>query len=426
MTRVFLLQGLNFFNMQLFLVRLLLTPFCFSSIIMSQEEQNMKIFKASLEKHFFPIINSFNEKGTNLHYLPIQINAFLQGSKLVSNRIYTEIYKFVDGYLSCNKIDRVISGVLLSKLREVFEFSEIEIRRLVESNHKAIRVLADICHLFKVPIQRLLFTCKAYGHDKMFKDAPVLLENIRNILLKADPNFFFDFHQKLEFIRASFDFYFSQFAPFYSHSKLLFDHLKSEIMKHINFIIEGIKNTEQPLTKYHSGLGNRPIELNLEMLDSKYSTTNESLWAFIMETVSETSDAIKSNCPDLSLFTDASGSVVDFINSDLLRYCHNSVPFTINLACSSVKKSAKQYFSSLKNVLRCQLDQESLQRLDEQIERAGCILLEALKLFNTGLAAKIREIVVLLAINLEDIAKFDFSIIAVSELVKDKARRLDL
>ena len=80
----------------------------------------------------------------------------------------------------------------------------------------------------------------------------------------------------------------------------------------------------------------------------------------------------------------------------------------------------------MKNVLRCQLDQESLQRLDEQIERAGCILLEALKRFNTGLAAKIREIVVLLAINLEDIAKFDFSIIAVSELVKDKARRLDL
>ena len=423
-----LLQGSNFFlRMRLFIlsVILLLFPFSCLSSRFNSEGLVLRAFEAKLESHFYSLIDELAEEGDEfapLLGIPSHINSYFLKGKVLSEKTFNEIIAFVDDCLIIYGIDDENSERLLSTLKSICESTKrdlIATRECIECNREAIKVLADICHLFKTPIQRLILTSAAYGYAEMFKDALTLLENIRHIFVsKTDPILYFDFNEKLNFIRTSFDYYFSQREPDTVDALIFYTSLKTEIMAQIDDIINGIRSNPAPLKMYATKKGEESIPVKLITFDSGHFTTNEDLWKFIMDKVNEIRDTIEAECPELARLTEH--SVTEVINNELMDRCNNSKPFTIQAAYSSIKRASKKYFASIKQSSECP------QNCDDQIDKAGYILSDALIQFNNELSAKIHEITRQYQLQLEDTLKYDFSIVAVSELAKDKMKYAEL
>ena len=414
--------------MQLFIIAVFLLLFpclCFSSKI-NTSELVLNNFKESLQKEFFLSIKTLarsSEEFAPLIDLPAEIYIHFLKGKQINERVLDQIIQFVNNRFANYGIDVLTSIILLEILHIACENTRKELiaakLSVIESNRAAVKVLADICHLFKTPIQRLILTSKAYGYGEMFQDAPILLENIRNtFVFKTDPLLYFDFEEKLDFLSISFDFYFSQRESDYQDSLALYRTLKTEIMAQINSIIDGIKSNPMGFVMYSSGLGITPIIINLTPLDSEYATSNEDLWRFIMEKVNETREIFESECPDLNSLHEQ--SLIDAINNDLMEYCHSSEPFTNIKARMSIKKSSKNYFSLIKQSINYS------ETYNDQLEWANHIISDSILQFNTELATKVQEIGEKIQLSPEEILRFDFNIVAVSELVKDKVKYAEL
>lgn len=411
-------------NLLIFLIFLVPFPFCFAS---SSCEDEISRLLNELQDVFYPAIEEVMDRGDEfipLGDVPIEIESYLLSKTYISEQFYDQIIQLVNDKLNFLMIDYDTSESILSLLRFICGSSNKKLldsrKPIVETNRVAIKVLADICHLFKTPLQRLILTSKAYGHGEMFKDAFVLLENIRTIFLfKTDVVLFFDFNEKLNFILASLDYYFIQRKPECLNSLAIYEILKSEVMTQIINIIEDIKAESKPLEKYYTGLGISPIYSNLSAFDSERSTTNEDLWAFIVGKVNETRVVVESSFPDL--FTIQEFSVIDVINEDLLRKSCDYEVFNLEKARTSVINNSSIYFASLKETLRSQMEPEAYIIITDQIDKAGQVLMGALGRFSEELSAKVQEIADKLGLTCEELGKVDLAVAAVSELAKDKA-----
>ena len=86
----------------------------------------------------------------------------------------------------------------------------------------------------------------------------------------------------------------------------------------------------------------------------------------------------------------------------------------------SIKKSSKNYFSLIKQSINYS------ETYNDQLEWANHIISDSILQFNTELATKVQEIGEKIQLSPEEILRFDFNIVAVSELVKDKVKYAEL
>ena len=394
--------------------------FAFSSeIIISLECLNA--FKSSLDRHLTPAVQ-----------LAIQNDRYLSPLRFVDQEIYldfldvsegqtisVDVFKSIVKFFNDKLIDFKINEsprALISLLKKICYATKKSVEkriRQISENEAALNIMADICHRFKLPVQWILFTSRAYGHPEMFQDTPILLEQIRKVFLsKTDPSLPIDFIEKLDFIKNTFSFHISQLEVKYAQS-LIFMELKSQFFSQMEVISKDLLRSERPFSELATGEGTDSIEI--EFQKSSSTTSNEDLWRYIMtqvETIRVDIEKVSLNLSTLIEF-----SVVDVIEEDLLCLCESSVPFSLIRAHKSIKRSVKDYLESGQTCLKDELNLEIVDKVQKEIEAISDVIKLALISFTADLDQKSEQVVSKFRINRHSCKNADWSHLVISEIV---------
>lgn len=283
-------------------------------------------------------------------------------------------------------------------------------------NKKKLETMADICHLLKIPVQRLILSSELMNIGELFKDTPVLLEKIRNIFQeKIDLRSPFDFISHLNFIRDSFDIYMTNKCdPNDINQVNLYNDLKMKFMIQIKKIFSKLMESEDPLTEFKNGLGELKIKIISFASEPKFFNlimpSNEELWAFITHKIERLREEISERCPDIIEFTDL--SVIDIILDDIIIETQSgNEQFSLKKACKIIKLSFDKYVSILGS-------SHGFQTVETVIFQLKNILDDSLNKFNYDLEEKINEIQIRLDYFELD-SKSMFINVALMELVSD-------
>ena len=300
---------------------------------------------------------------------------------------------------------------------KLFEFLKIICANCnyLAENKKKLETMADICHLLKIPVQRLILSSELMNFGELFKDAPVLLEKIRIIFLeKIDLRSPFDFISHLNFIRDSFDIYMTNECdcdPNDFNQVNLYNELKMKFMKQIKKIFSKLMEYEDPFTEFKNGLGEQKIKIISFASEPKFvdlqMASNEKLWAFISHKIELLRDEINERCPDIIEFTDL--SVIDLILDDIIK--SNNEQFSLKKACKIIKLSFDKYVSILESA-------HGFPAVEGVIYQLNSVLTDSLNKFNNDLEEKINEIQIRLEYFELD-SKSMFINVALMELMRD-------
>lgn len=414
------------------------------SYIATDEQENdlntssRKRLRSRLEKNFIPLIQYFQGKADEysvLNSFMDDIELFFIEEKVITEHSYTGIYDLLKEFLAGKKNlnNSKFNAQLINSLASVCKFcksQDFETRKALmviikqEEDVRRFKRLADICFLFKEPVEWLVLSSKSYGHPEMFKNAPIILENIRKFFYGMKTSIVdVVLEDQLDFIRNSFDFNFSQYSAVSLEASRIHRELAREAMKMFQVICDDLKKIENPFEELFTGLGNQEIIFNTDCS----CCTNAELWNYIISRVEAFREELNAVFTPSELALMSEISVIDMVIARIQVRISDDDSFTLEKANSSIRSGFTEFIAPLKRSADRIYDvcDEEKGRCSD-IEMLSFTFEEALKKFQQELTMKIEEIKDKYRINYSETMYFVLSVMAVNEMAATHFKSFEL